>query len=89
MTYTDDNGNRTRSWIAKEVKIDDPEKYMDMIPSRILGVLKEPVNIYVNPCYLPDAMSKDYDKFWTEERMNTFIEALKKSGKAPWDQRAL
>ena len=82
MTYTDDNGNRTRSWIAKEVKIDDPEKYMDMILSRILGVLKEPVNIYVNPCYLPDAISKDYDKFWTEERMNTFIEAQKKSGKA-------
>lgn len=83
MTYTDDNGHRTRSWIPAETFIgNDQEKYMDMILNRICSVLTEPVNIYVNPCYLPEPMLQNFDKFWTEARMNTFVAALAKSGKA-------
>ena len=82
MTFTDDQGHRTRSWIKEEVFIDNEEKYMDMMLDRMCAVLEEPVDVYVNPCYLPDQMSDRYDMFWTEERMNRFVEALTKSGKA-------
>jgi histidinol phosphatase-like PHP family hydrolase len=55
---------------------------MDMIVDRICMVLEEPVDVYVNPCFLPAQMNGRYDEFWTEERMNRFISALVKSGKA-------
>ena len=35
-----------------------------------------------NPCFLPTPMDKQYDKFWTDARINKFITALKESGKA-------
>ncbi|MDR0995322.1 MAG: DUF1080 domain-containing protein [Tannerella sp.] len=82
MTFTDDHGRRTRLWIAKETWIDNEEKYMDMILDRILKVLKEPADVYVNPCYLPPQMQDRYDHFWTEARQDRFIKALKESGKA-------
>ena len=54
---------------------------MDLIVDRICGVLQEPMDIYVNPCFLPPQMQDRYDEFWTEERMNTFVGALAQSGK--------
>lgn len=83
LTFTDDKGRRTRLWIPEEVWIDgNEEKYMDLIVNRICDVLKEPVDVYVNPCFLPTPMDKQYDKFWTDARINKFITALKESGKA-------
>ena len=55
---------------------------MDMVVDRICSVLEEPVDIYVNPCFLPSPMDKRFDEFWTEARMKRFVEALAKSGKA-------
>ncbi len=62
----------------------DTELYndMDMMLDRICSVLEEPVDMYVNSCFLPDAMSDRYDMFWTEERIDRFVNALAKSGKA-------
>lgn len=82
LTFTDHKGRRTRLWIPEETWIDNEQKYMDMIVDVICKVLQEPVDIYVNPCFLPQAMSDRYDYFWTEERMNKFVDALAKSGKA-------
>lgn len=82
LTFTDDKGRRTRIWIAEETWIENEQRYMDMLVDRICKVLQEPVDIYVNPCYLPDQMSDRYDEFWTEARMNKFVDALAKSGKA-------
>lgn len=82
LTFTDNKGRRTRLWIKEETWIEDEQKYMDLIVDKICEVLKEPVDIYVNPCYLPDQMSNRYDEFWTEERINKFVDALAKSGKA-------
>ena len=45
-------------------------------------VVKEPIAIDVNPSFLPSPMDENYDAFWTEERMNKFVDALAKSGKA-------
>jgi histidinol phosphatase-like PHP family hydrolase len=39
------------------------------------------MDIYVNPCFLPPQMQARYDAFWTEERMNRFVDALARSGK--------
>jgi hypothetical protein len=81
LTFTDSKGRRSRIWIAEETWIEDEQEYMDLIVDRICGVLDEPMDIYVNPCFLPPQMQDRYDEFWTEERMNKFVEALAKSGK--------
>lgn len=82
LTFTDSKGRRTRLWIPQETWIDDEQQYMDLIVDKICDVLKEPVDIYVNPCFLPEPMNQRYDEFWTEERMNKFVTALAASGKA-------
>ena len=78
MTFTDHKGRRTRLWMPDEVWIDIPqEQYMDIIVDRIVKVLKEePINVYVNPTFLPAPMMPDYDKLWTDVRINKVIEAL-------------
>jgi len=37
---------------------------------------QEPVDIYVNPTVLPDALMPEYDKLWTKERMERVIKVL-------------
>lgn len=82
LTFTDAKGRRTRLWIPEETWIENEQAYMDLIVDKICNVLKEPVDIYVNPCFLPAPMDQHFDEFWTEKRMNKFIEALAQSGKA-------
>ena len=82
LTFTDNKGRRTRLWIQEETWIDNEQQYMDMIVDRICSVLQEPMDVYVNPCFLPEKMQNRYDAFWTEARQNKFIDALAKSGKA-------
>ena len=82
LTFTDKKERRTRLWIKEETWIENEQEYMDLIVDKICDVLKEPVDIYVNPCYLPDQMSDRYDEFWTEARIDKFVDALAKSGKA-------
>lgn len=78
MTFTDHKGRRTRLWMPDEVRIDIPhEQYMDIIVDRIVKVLKEePINVYVNPTFLPEPMMPYYDQLWTDVRINKVIEAL-------------
>jgi hypothetical protein len=77
MTFTDDSGKRMRLWIPEEVgEIPDPERFMKMYVDRIVGVLnQEPIDIFVNPTFLPDAIAADYDRLWTPQRMQQVIEA--------------
>ena len=79
MTFTDDRGKRMRLWIPEEVgEISDPEQFMEMLVSRIVGILNhEPIDIHANPTFLPDAIARDYDRLWTPERMQRVIEAAK------------
>ena len=66
-------------WIPEEVgEIRDPEQFMEMFVSRIVGILNhEPIDIHANPTFLPDVIAKDYDRLWTPERMQRVIEAAK------------
>ncbi len=56
MTWTDNRGRRMRTWIPAEVgQIADPQEFMETLVARAVGILEnEPVDIYVNPTFLPD-----------------------------------
>jgi 3-keto-disaccharide hydrolase len=77
MTWTDDSGRRMRLWIPEEVgAIPDPEAFMEMVVARTVGILeREPIDIYVNPTFLPDVIAPDYDRLWTEERIHKVVAA--------------
>jgi hypothetical protein len=79
MTFSDDQGVRRRMWIPEEVgEIRDPEQFMEMFVSRILGILNnEPIDIHANPTFLPGVLAKDYDRLWTPARMQKVIDAAK------------
>lgn len=84
MTWTDNRGKRMRLWMPEEVGvIADPQEFMDTLVDRATGILEhEPIDIYANPTYLPDAIAKDYDALWTEARMQKVIGAAVKNGVA-------
>jgi histidinol phosphatase-like PHP family hydrolase len=51
---------------------------MDMLVGKIEAVMaKEPVDIYVNPTFLPAKIMGDYDRLWTPQRMDRVIKVLK------------
>jgi hypothetical protein len=78
MTFTDAKGRRNRIWINTETWIDNEEEFMDYLVNTIVKILStEPIDIYVNPTFLPAQMNDRYDTFWTEERMNNVIKAAK------------
>ncbi len=83
MTFTDDKGRRTRLWMPDEVHVDDKQAFMEMYVDRILGVINdEPIDIYVNPTFLPACIADEYDALWTEARMRKVIDAAVKSNVA-------
>ena len=80
MTFTDDKGRRMRLWIKDEVNIDDEQKFMDMLVEKTVDILNnEPIDIYVNPTFLPEQIADRYDSLWTEQRMMEVIEAAVKN----------
>jgi hypothetical protein len=77
MTWTNDNGKRMRLWIKEETEAGDAQNFMDQLVDRIEKILNnEPVDIYVNPTYLPEDIKDSYDELWTTERMDRVIKAL-------------
>ena len=80
MTFTDDRGKRVRLWIEDEVVVDDKQAFMEMLVERIVKILEnEPIDLYVNPTYLPAAIADEYDALWTPERMQRVIAAAAKN----------
>lgn len=80
MTWTNDNGKRMRLWLKEETEVGDPQDFMDQLVNRIEDILNnEPINIYVNPTYLPEEINDRYDELWTEERVDRVISALVKN----------
>jgi histidinol phosphatase-like PHP family hydrolase len=83
MTFTDEKDRRNRIWIKDETWIDDEQQFMDYLVKTIVTILNnEPINIYVNPTFLPEQMAGRYDTFWTEKRMSAVIDAAVKNKKA-------
>jgi len=78
MTFTDAKGRRNRIWMKDETWIDNEQDFMDYLVNTIVKILNtEPINMYVNPTFLPAQMANRYDSFWTEERMDKVINAAK------------
>ncbi len=84
MTWTDDEGRRMRLWIDREVPpLADAQKFMDMLVDRTVKIVSdEPIDIYVNPTYLPSQLSSRSDALWTPARMTRVITALRANGVA-------
>jgi hypothetical protein len=80
MTIVDDNGKRMRLWMKDEVpEIKDKQAFMDMLVSRAVKILtEEPIDVYVNPTFLPEQIAREYDQLWTRERMEKVIAAAAK-----------
>ena len=77
MTWTDHKGRRMRLWIPEETFVEDEQKFMEMLVGKIEAMLsQEPVDIYVNPTYLPEVIAAGYDRLWTPERMDRVIKVL-------------
>lgn len=80
MTFTDDNGKRMRLWIKEELgEIKDKQAFMEMYVKRIVGVMREPIDIYANATFLPGQIAGEYDALWTPERMQKVIDAAVKN----------
>jgi hypothetical protein len=84
MTWTDNRGRRMRTWIPAEVgTISDAQEFMSTLVDRAVGILEnEPIDIYVNPTFLPEQIARDYEALWTEERRKRVITAAAKNGVA-------
>jgi len=83
MTFADAQGRRMRLWIDKEVRISDPQVFMETYVGKITQIMREePIDIYVNPTFLPQALADRYDELWTEKRMKRVIRAAAENGVA-------
>ena len=84
MTWTNPAGRRMRLWIPEETEVGpDEQAFMDLLVSKIVGILEtEPIDVYVNPTFLPPSIAGRYDTLWSEERMAKVIDAAVKNGVA-------
>jgi histidinol phosphatase-like PHP family hydrolase len=81
MTFTDSRGKRVRLWIPGEYEVGDKQAFMELLTDRIVGILEnEPIDVYVNPTYLPAEIAGEYDSLWTEARMRRIVRAAAKHG---------
>lgn len=79
MTFIDKKGRRNRIWLKDETWIDDEQQFMDDLVELIVTIIStEPINMYVNPTYLPEQIAGKYDELWTQYRMEQVILAAKK-----------
>ena len=83
MTFSNLNGKRVHLWMPKEVNIPDKQKFMEQLVKYIVTIItNEPINIYANATYIPDALAPEYDKLWTAPRMEKVIDAAAAKGVA-------
>jgi hypothetical protein len=83
MTFTDHRGQRVRLWIKTEVEVPDAEAFMETYVAKIVSVIAdEPIDIYANPTFLPEVIAQDYDRLWTQARIERVIDAAAANGVA-------
>jgi hypothetical protein len=82
MTWTNRNGTRMRLWIPEETEVGAPHDFMEQLVAQIEKVVAEPIDIYVNPTFLPAEIAQLYDELWTDERIDRVVQALKKNNVA-------
>ncbi len=77
MTWTDNEGHRMRLWKPEEVFMENEQDFMNQLISKIENIISnEPVDIHVNPTFLPEVIADKYDELWTDERIDRFVKVL-------------
>ena len=79
MTIMDHKNRNSRIYRAEEVHYDGVSKdeYMEQIVDQTIKILtNEPADIFANPTYIPEDMQADYDKYWTDERINRVLDVM-------------
>lgn len=83
MTIRDHMGRNSRIYRPEEVHYDgiDYETYMDhLVEQTVLILTNEPADIFANPTFLPDELNADYEKYWTDERVNRVLDVMEANG---------
>lgn len=81
MTIVDRKGNFSRIYRPEEVNFDGitKEQYMEHLVNQTVKILtNDPADIFANPTFLPNDMQAEYDKYWTEERVNRVLDVMVK-----------
>ncbi len=81
MTIIDHNKRNARIYRAEEVIRDGVtmDQYMEQIVDQTVKILtNEPADIFANATYIPDDMNADYDKYWTDERVDRVLDVMQK-----------
>ena len=79
MTIMDHKNRNSRIYRAEEIHYDGVTKdqYMEQIVDQTVKILtNEPADIFANPTYIPEDMQADYDKHWTDERINRVLDVM-------------
>ena len=79
MTIMDHKNRNSRIYRAEEVHYDGvtKEQYMEQIVDQTIKILtNEPADIFANPTYIPEEMQADYDKYWTDERIDRVLDVM-------------
>ena len=79
MTIMDHKNRNSRIYRKEEVHYDgvSKEQYMEQIVDQTVKILtNEPADIFANPTYIPEDMQADYDKYWTDERINRVLDVM-------------
>lgn len=78
LTFTEKDGRLVHLW-TPEAKITDKQDFMERyVDYNVRVITEEPIDIFANPTFLPEAIAKDYDTLWTETRMRKVIDAAVK-----------
>jgi len=78
MTFPNTNGTYSRLWVDNEVRIDDVQFFMDRYTDYLVDIIEEPIDVIANLTYLPEVIQNDYEKLWTEQRMQKIIDVAVK-----------
>jgi hypothetical protein len=81
LIFPDKNGNMMHIWYS-DIQLGEPQAFMDLYVAHTLKILAEPVNIWANPTFLPEAIRSRYDELWTDARIKTLIDAAIKNNVA-------
>ncbi|MCX8109014.1 MAG: hypothetical protein N3G20_09445 [Verrucomicrobiae bacterium] len=86
MTFPGKDGQRVKLWedgALERVGFKDAQEFMDRYVDWHVKVIElEPIDILANTTWLPAQLADDYDRLWTEPRMEKIITAALKHGVA-------
>ncbi|MCF0234122.1 MAG: hypothetical protein HUK22_03990, partial [Thermoguttaceae bacterium] len=71
----DATGQPQKLWLLPENYRTDKDMWFRRYFNHCLNVVGEPIDVLANVTYLPEFIKDDYDKYWTESRMRTLIQA--------------